>query len=221
MFKKIIQETNYLIGIKEDLDKLSKKERSRLLVISDSHNHYNTFKNIVLLYGKDCDALIFCGDGIGDLIQLLTETNVNDDLKLCTPPVIAFARGNGDPSSYPIDLENSVFVPNSQILTASGKNFLIVHGHRENVDCGMENLAREMQLADCKTAFYGHSHIAKEENIKGYKFVNPGSCSRPRSGQPAGFAIATVGKNFVDVAFLKEVKQTSKEKKFVLWNPIF
>ena len=75
-------------------------------------------------------------------------------------------------------------------------------------------------LADCKTAFYGHSHIAKEENIDGYKFVNPGSCARPRGGQPAGFAIATVEKNFVDIAFLKEIIQDGKQG-FTIWNPIF
>lgn len=221
MFDKIIQEKNFLIGAKEDLEKLAKKDRARLLVISDSHNRYDAFKKIVLLYGKDCDALIFCGDGIGDLIQLLKETLVNEDLKICTPPVIAFARGNGDPSSYPVDLKNSVYVPNSQILIANGKKFLIVHGHREGVDYGMENLGLEAQLSDCATAFYGHSHVAKEENINGYKFVNPGSCSRPRGGQPAGFAIATVEKKFTDIAFLKETRRENGERTFALWNPIF
>ena len=220
MLEKIAQETHYLIGTKQALSNLENKDHARLLVISDSHNRYITFKNIVLQFGKTCDALIFCGDGIGDLVHLLSETLINEELKNSTPSVIAFARGNGDPSSYPLNMKESIYVPNSQILKVNGRNFLIVHGHREEIDYGMENLGLAMQLADCKTAFYGHSHIAKEENIDGYKFVNPGSCARPRGGQPAGFAIATVEKNFVDIAFLKEINQDGKQG-FTIWNPIF
>ncbi len=223
MFNQIIQQTHYLLGTQQDLEALEKKVQARLLVISDSHNHYSIFKKIVLSYGKNCDALIFCGDGIGDLIQLVIECGKNDELKNCTPSVIAFARGNGDPSSYPISLRDSIYVPNSQILTVCGRKFLIVHGHREGIDFGMEDLGLEMQIADCTTSFYGHSHIAKEENIGNYKFVNPGSCSRPRGGQSAGFAIATVEKNFVDIAFLRETEQSTQneEKKYTVWNPIF
>ena len=150
----------------------------------------------------------------------MSETLINNELKNSTPSVIAFARGNGDPSSYPLNIKESIYVPNSQILKVNGRNILIVHGHREEIDFGMENLGLAMQLADCKTAFYGHSHIAKEESIDGYQFVNPGSCSRPRGGQPAGFAIATVEKSFIDIAFLKEINQDGKQS-FTVWNPIF
>ena len=81
MFNQIIQQTHYLLGTQQDLEALEKKVQARLLVISDSHNHYSIFKKIVLSYGKNCDALIFCGDGIGDLIQLVIECGKNDELK--------------------------------------------------------------------------------------------------------------------------------------------
>lgn len=221
MLEKIIQKTHQLIGTESAIDELAKKNHARLLVISDSHANYAVLKKIVLDYGKTCDALVFCGDGIGDLVHLMNEASENEDVKNCIPSVIAFARGNGDPSSYPLNMQDSIQVPNSQILTANGRKFLIVHGHREGIDFGMENLGLEMQIADCSVAFYGHSHIAREESIDNYKFVNPGSCSRPRGGQPQSFAIATVEKTFVDIAFLKLETSFDDTQKFVLWNPIF
>ena len=59
MLEKIEQETHYLIGTKQALSDLENKNHARLLVISDYHNRYVTFKNIVLQYGKECDALVF------------------------------------------------------------------------------------------------------------------------------------------------------------------
>mgnify|MGYP003321269334 CR=1 FL=1 len=193
----------------------------RILVISDSHGHPSIFMNIVRRYGKDCDALVFCGDGAGDVATLLLATQTDKELKECTPSVIAFVQGNGDPSSYPLDSEHSISIPESQILTVNNRNFMIVHGHREGVDFGLENLGFQMQLSDCKVAFYGHTHIAREDNLEGYKFVNPGSIARPRGGQPACFAIATVEKNFVDMAFIKIEQKGDGSDNFQIWNPIY
>lgn len=221
MLKHIIQETHNLIGTKEDIEALSKKEHGRILVISDSHGHPSIFMNIVRRYGKDCDALVFCGDGAGDVATLLLATQTDKELKECTPSVIAFVQGNGDPSSYPLDSEHSISIPESQILTVNNRNFMIVHGHREGVDFGLENLGFQMQLSDCKIAFYGHTHIAREDNLEEYKFVNPGSIARPRGGQPACFAIATVEKNFVDMAFIKIEQKGDGSDNFQIWNPIY
>lgn len=221
MLEKVIQETHNLIGTKDAIDALAIKEHARLLVISDSHGHPTTFMSIVKRYGKDCDALVFCGDGTGDLVTLLNASKSDEVLKECTPPVIAFVRGNGDPASYPLDNKQFLSIPDNQILTANGKNFLIVHGHREGVDFGMENLGLEMQLSNCNVAFYGHTHIAREDYEGNYKFVNPGSCARPRGGQAACFAIATVEKKFVDIAFIKMELQNNGTTEYQIWNPIY
>lgn len=221
MIKKIIQETKNLIGSKKDIDALAVKEHARLLVISDSHGHYQTLEEIVKRYGSQCDGLVFCGDGAGDISQLLKLSKSDSDLRACIPPVIALARGNGDPSTYPVDSDLSIFIPNGQIFTVNGRSILLVHGHREAVDFGMENLGLEMQLSDCKLAFYGHTHIAREERSDDYMFVNPGSCARPRGGQPAGFAIATIEKNFVDIAFIKMEMNDRGEKIYSIWTPYY
>ena len=94
---------------------------------------------------------------------------------------------------------------------------MIVHGHREGVDFGFSKLGLEMKIADCDTSLFGHTHIAEEVSIDGCKFINPGSCSNPRGGQPQSFAILTVEKKFIDTAF---IRLTSKEDgDFKLWRP--
>lgn len=221
MLEHIIQETHGLIGTSQAIENLANKDHARILVLSDTHGHPSILMEIIRRYGKDCDAMAFCGDGISDLAELVTASHTDEDIQNCTPPVIAFARGNCDPSSYPLDAQRSISIPNSQILTVNNRNFLIIHGHREAVDFGMENLGLEMQITNCKVAFYGHTHIAREDNLGDYKFVNPGSVARPRGGQPACFAIATVEKTFVDMAFIKIEMDNSGKTNYHVWKPIY
>lgn len=209
-----------MIGSKKDIAKLAQKDHARLLVVSDTHGNAAILEKIVLQFGKDCDALVFCGDGACDIAQLLYAAEFNHHLNKCLPPVIAFAQGNGDPSSYPVSPIKSLKVPKFELLTANHQNFYIVHGHIQGVDYGFDMLKFEMEENDCKTAFYGHTHLAAEDSKGHFKFVNPGSCSRPRGGQPPCFAIATVEKTFVDVAFLKIERGMEGETVFRLWNPI-
>lgn len=218
---KIIQEIHGLIGSAQDIELLSKKDHARILVISDSHNHPGIFASIIKNFGEKCDALVFCGDGAGDFAQTLALADEDKLFKKCLPSVIAIVRGNGDPGSYPVSTTQSISIPNRQVLTVNGHNFMIVHGHNEGVDFTMENLGLEMQIADCAVAFYGHTHIACEEIEGKYKFVNPGSCARPRGGQPACFAIATVEKSFVDIAFIKMEAGSSGATEYKVWNPTY
>lgn len=210
-----------LIGAREDIELLSKKDMARLLVISDCHGHTSIMENIVRQFGKECDALIFCGDGAGDLISLITSAEKDKELRKLIPGVIAFARGNGDPAMYPASENSLVKLPDTQILKVNNQNIMIVHGHREGVDFGLENLALEMQLSDCKTAFYGHTHIAREDRLDDYRIINPGSCGRPRGGQPNSFAIVTIGRNFVDTGYLKLSTDLDGNKCYSHWMPIY
>ncbi len=210
-----------LIGTKTDIAALAVKDHARVLVISDSHGHPGILSGIINNYGETCDALIFCGDGIGDLVCALDIAKTDKKFAKKLPPVIAFARGNGDPGSYPLDVHTFISVPARQLLTVNGHNLLIVHGHNEGVDYSRENLGLEMQIAGSDTAFYGHTHVAAEEIEGNYKFVNAGSCARPRNGQPAGFAIVTVEKNFVDIAFIKMGVGSDGATEYSLWNPIY
>lgn len=217
---KIVQEVHGLIGKKDDIEALSVKDHARVLVVSDSHGHPGILSSIVKNYGAKCDALIFCGDGAGDLAQLFSLSQTDKATSSAIPKVIAFARGNGDPGTYPIDTFHSFSIPARQVLNVNGHNCIIIHGHNEGVDYSMENVGLEMQLTEADTAFYGHTHIAAEERQGNYRFVNPGSCARPRGGQPQSFAIATFEKTFVDIAFIKINPFTENGDNFSLWNPI-
>ena len=206
----ISQHQQNIIGSRAAIDALKTKEHARLLVLSDSHGRYGVFESIVRGYGAECDALIFCGDGVCDIATLLYNAKADSKLAACVPPVIAAVHGNCDPASYPLD-HGSLYFSQMIELTVNGRGILVTHGHNQNVDYGVETLGLEMQVSGCNTAFYGHTHVAREDNIKNYKIVNPGSCSRPRGGQQAGFAIATVEKDFVDIAFI-----TTEGN---IWNP--
>lgn len=214
----ISQHKQNIIGSRKAIEELAGKDHARLLVISDSHGHYPTFEKIVRDYGEKCDALIFCGDGVCDIARLLYTAKSDKKLMSCIPPVIAAVRGNCDPATYPLD-NGSLYFSDMIELCVNGRNLLIVHGHMQNVDFGVESLGLEMQVSDCKTGFYGHTHVAKEDNIKGYTFVNPGSCSRPRGGQQAGFAIATVEKSFVDISFIKMTLGGDGCTNYTIWSP--
>lgn len=206
----ISQHKQNVIGSREAIAALENKDHARLLVLSDSHGKYSTMESIVRGYGAECDALIFCGDGVCDIAQLLYMAKTDKKLMACVPPVIAAVRGNCDPGSYPLD-KGTLYFSEMIELKVNGTGILISHGHMQNVDYGVETLGLEMQVSGCSTGFYGHTHVAREDNFRNFKIVNPGSCARPRGGQQAGFAIATVEKSFVDIAFI-----TTEGR---IWNP--
>ena len=207
----ISQHNQNIIGARSAIEALETKDHARLLVISDSHGKYGVLEAIVRGYGAKCDALIFCGDGVSDIATLLYKQKADEKLAACVPPVIAAVRGNCDPSSYPLD-KGALYFSELIELKVNGRGIIVTHGHNQGVDYGVNNLGLEMQVSECNTAFYGHTHIAKEDSIKNFKFVNPGSCARPRGGQPASFAIATVEKAFVDIAFITT--------EWNIWNPM-
>lgn len=190
---KLIQTESFFFATKEDLETLKNKDHARLLTISDSHGNYKIFLKIILRYGPDCDALIFCGDGTGDLMQIIEQAKSDEEIKNALPPVITFVRGNGDSTIY----------PDRQILTANHRNFFITHGHEQGVYFGFEQLAMTASYSQCSVGVYGHTHISRIDHLSDMTLVNPGSISRPRGGDSAGFAIITVEKKFIDTAFIK------------------
>ncbi len=214
----ISQHAQNIIGSRDAIAALETKDHARLLVLSDSHGRYGIFESIVRGFGRECDALIFCGDGVSDIAQLLYAAKADKKLGECLPPVIAAVHGNCDPASYPLD-KGTLYFSSMIELKVNGRGFLVTHGHNQGVDWGVETLGLEMQVSECTTAFYGHTHVAREDNFKNFKMVNPGSCSRPRGGQPAGFAIATVEKSFVDIAFIKMEAGSDGATEYKIWNP--
>lgn len=207
MITDFTQQESNCIGAQSCIDALAAKESALLLVISDTHGSASTLQSILQNFGSKADALCFCGDGISDVLYNLETASTQSDFAACVPPIIAFARGNGDAASYPLvlrtDTVNSIYVPNDQLLTAAGVKIMLTHGHRYDVYYSSQGLYDAAMVAEASVLFFGHTHIANVQSSNGITLLNPGSCSRPRGGQPHTFALVTVSKTSVDYSYFK------------------
>jgi len=214
----LFQQSNGLIGSNEAIEDLKTKDHARILTISDSHGGYRIFSKIISRFGKNCDAMIFGGDGDKDLSEILEYANEDITFKECLPPVIALVRGNNDARiaalSFDISkynqevidkalLKGSLLIPAKQLITVNGHNILITHGHLQGIDISFSSIINLTKEENCSTVIHGHTHIPYELNEDGIKIINPGSITQPRGGMPPAFAILTVEKDFIDTAFLR------------------
>ena len=62
------------------------------------------------------------------------------------------------------------------------------HGHLYQVNQTRMKLAEKAKELGCLFAFYGHTHVAKYEQIGGIHVINPGSISQSRSQIEETFA---------------------------------
>ena len=186
---RIVQQPDFSLGEAECVQSLAVRDSASILVISDSHGNRNAFFNILRHFGGACDALCFCGDGISDVCAALE----NDHVRSIFPPVLFFAKGNGDNSTATIVAQErlSVSVPTDAICGVCGKSILLTHGHKYNVYAGTNELRRCAAENGVSAVFYGHTHVANAQQKSAILLLNPGSCSLPRGNIPQTFAIAT------------------------------
>ncbi len=229
----LTQNSNYIIGSPDAIEALKTKKQARLLTVSDCHGQWRGLVRIIKQFGKTCDALLLLGDCWRDLQELLELANEKKDLQTVVPPVIAFVRGNGDPSNFPVSYDighanpnartlpkGTVLVPDQLLLEVNGRKILMVHGHLQGVDYGYNKLGLDAKLQGASTALHGHTHIPVCEQRGDFTFLNPGSTSRPRGGSPASFAIITVEDSFIDAAFLRINDPFGEESSFSIFNPM-
>ncbi len=194
----LVQQPSSLIGSQEAVKKLETKKQARILIVSDSHGDYDVFSDIIEEFGPDADAMVFCGDGICDLVQYLEEAHEDEGLQNLLPPVIALVKGNGDSERYFYEIETEmqavrhiVAAPHRIAFTAAGRTVLAVHGNRHGVDIGTETLLDTASTLDADIVLFGHTHRPYWEESDISLVLNPGSCSRPRGGMPASLAVIT------------------------------
>lgn len=193
------------LGSSEALDSLFAAETARLLVFSDSHGHYEVVEAIIREFGPDCDALLFAGDGMWDIVQYIENAQESERFRGALPPVVAFVAGNGDGDQYRVGLPSSgdalepedipgysLSVPSRQIVRTCGYGILLVHGHRHSVDVNLEILVGVAHAMDCDIAIYGHTHIPFCEEFSHILALNPGSPAKPRGHAEPGFAIISL-----------------------------
>ena len=72
--------------------------------------------------------------------------------------------------------------PAEKVLEIHGVKIFITHGHLYSVYDKGARLAKRAKDLDCSIALFGHTHMHSDETFFGVRAFNPGSISRPRTG---------------------------------------
>ena len=73
----LCQLPNGIFATEEQLEVLKKKENCKILVFSDSHGDQYIVRDIFEKFGASCDAAVFAGDGIYDLVRLMENSGIS------------------------------------------------------------------------------------------------------------------------------------------------
>ncbi len=119
---------------------------NNILILSDTHEHSHTVKRI--LEQSDPDLIIFCGDGLRDVVYL--------DL----PCPLYTVKGNCDAFIHGADE-----VDNDFILPINGLRLYVTHGHRYDVKHGFEKLVARAVEVQADVVLFGHTHVPLERYL--------------------------------------------------------
>ncbi len=180
-----------MIGDKQSLKTLAEADSADILVISDSHGNWHNLEKAVTENGKGCQALIFLGDGINDLVSVIENKTEN------LPPIILFVRGNGDSATCSIftDSLHNFDVPEEGCLKAAGKNIFATHGHHYSVYYTRNDLFNYLKKNGYEAGLFGHTHVPYQEYRDNILLLNPGSCSNPRNHSDKNCVTLHIEKN--------------------------
>lgn len=147
-----------------------------LLLLSDSHGNSEQLmrmKRLLATQGK-VDAILFAGDGHGDMSRLNAACQVYE------------VRGNCDLFSRQ---------PDQQVITLLDTKIFLVHGHLHSVKRGLDKIAAAARAAGARYAVYGHSHRQEINLIAGVRCINPGALT---NGEYARLNLADGSLRFFD-----------------------
>lgn len=155
----------------------------KILVVSDTHGGVERLHEVVGKHRMSVDLVIHLGDNISDA------TSVMHDF-----PNIAFlgVKGNCDFSYMLSDVKSE------GSFNADGIRIFYTHGHKYNVNYGVEYLASNAKLSGCEIALYGHTHVGFADKIGDVLVINPGSLSKPRDNSRGSYCLLEVKNNCVD-----------------------
>lgn len=158
----------------------------KLLFASDVHGNEHFCKKLKSIFFKEkAEKLILLGDLLFNK-SILSFSRNNERLKTAgilndlTEYIIA-VRGNCD-TDLDQDLLDFPMMDIYKKLMVDGYEFFITHGHIYN--------EYYLPQSDRKVIMiHGHTHIPCIENTKDYLYLNPGSISDPRGGNPNTYMI--------------------------------
>lgn len=138
---------------------------SKWIIVSDNHTEKGILFEVIN-HHPDADVAIHLGD---------SEFTYEDS------ELSYYYKVKGNTDFYP-EFENE------QVINSESCRAFITHGHIYQVNRSRMQLAERAHEANCQLAFYGHTHVAKYENIAGVHVINPGSISQSRSSEEESYA---------------------------------
>lgn len=127
----------------------------KFVVTSDIHGDVARLERLLPIINS-ADYLIFCGDGVNDIIRMRGRITV---------PIVC-VKGNCDLVSDITELATTKFGDTRAMIT---------HGHRFGVKQSMNLLIGEAIKMHCHLVFFGHTHMYCDRIENGIHFINPGA----------------------------------------------
>lgn len=160
-------------------------KRQQILIISDTHGLVSPLTDIFEQH-PNISTIIHCGDS-----ELM---NFDPILKN-----VHVVRGNCD---YDRTL------PNELLVKVGDHSIYVTHGHLYGVKTSLDKLHSKAKEMNADIAVYGHSHIAKANQVDDVLLVNPGSIAYPRGRKEKTYAIITLDDSKRTVDFYEATSHT-------------
>lgn len=137
-------------------------------ILSDSHGQCLVVRQVLALFDKlGVSYVIHCGDvggqGVFDELVGRPVSFVWGNMDFPDNGLLAYLETVGitAPSEAPVRLE------------LDGKTFAVFHGHERGFNAAARTL-------DVDYILHGHTHVARDERVKGRRIINPGALHHTR-----------------------------------------
>ncbi len=131
---------------------------TKITVVSDTHSNRQFLDGLDTVLSES-DYIIHLGDTSSDGSYLLRKY----------PNKVCVINGNCDIMRLGDD---------EKVLSFEGVKIFACHGHKYSVKQTLTRLSERAKRENCGIALYGHTHIAREDEIGGVTLLNPGTGSR-------------------------------------------
>lgn len=145
-----------------------------IVVVSDTHGYRQGLEALLPVFAEN-DRIIHLGDTSGD----------GGYIRKLFPDKTTVINGNCDFPSLGDD---------EAVISVEGVKIFACHGHRYSVKTTLSRLAKKAKDEDCKIALYGHTHLAREDEMDGVTLLNPGCGTR--YGARSYLYLVVNGQNF-------------------------
>ena len=161
--------------------------KMKLLIISDIHGDADCLDTALkVFYEEACEKIVILGDILyhgprNDLPAGYNPKRVISTLNPLSDKIIA-VRGNCEAEVDAMVLTFPVMADYIRIMV-DGLSIFATHGHKFNTEC-------ESFLSEGEILLHGHTHVLKCEHFgKENTYLNPGSISLPKEGNPKTYMI--------------------------------